>query len=210
MIKITELINKRSQEKVNFVENLKVTDLWVGKEHVQPDVVIEGCKAFIEGISKKIVLTLDKSTNTSAINSKDYPVIFKEAVNKISDYSNGFEVDFINRACSLISLHGNIRNKRGDISHGKSYPKEEYSTPLFAELVVQVTDAITVYMVESFYRIDLSIYLDIDYNDNPEYNDYLDAKYPDIGILYSKALYEQDYIQYEQVLLNYKDSLHIL
>lgn len=147
---------------------------------------------------------LDTTYNEQEIKKMDVAPLFKKAMLKLADFDEGIEIDFIHRSHSLIQNFGEIRNARGDISHGKSAPKEIFSTPKFSKLVAQMTEGIVSYILEHYFAIDLSYKQEIKYEDNEDFNQWLDEENP-IGVLsYSKALFDQDNVSYNEQLLNYK------
>ena len=53
-------------------------------------------------------------------------------------------------------------------------------------------------------RLDQLVEPELLYDDNPEFNDHLDEQYPlDGTILYSKALFDQEFLDYEIQLSDY-------
>jgi len=100
----------------------------------RPDMCIEGCKSLIEGISKFIYFNLD-SDNQNLTEWKDCKLgqKFKKTIGilKLDDY----EKEFLDRSNPLIQKLGEIRNERGDISHGQAYPKDSYSDVDFAKFI---------------------------------------------------------------------------
>lgn len=167
----------------------------------QPDICIETCKSLIEGVSKTILKALDPTISDAQIKKLDVMPLFKKAANKLAEFDNEIEPDFVNRSGSLIENFGMIRNQRGDISHGKAVPKLDCSTPQFSNLVTRITEAIAFYLLEHFFRLELK--QEIKYEDNSEFNQRIDSLNPLGTLSYSKALFEQDKVSYEQQLLNY-------
>ena len=183
---------------INQIEKNKVT---------HPDVAIETCKSLFEGISKTILLSLDKTLESSDVDKLDFQPLFKKSMTKLNEYNEFLEGDFVNRASSLIHLLGEIRNKRGDISHGRKSPKEVYSSKDFSKFVVDMTDYLLYYILSHFFAIDIMEYKDINYEDNDEFNKYLDEAFTLDGIVvYSKALYNQDYFAYVEQLKEFESN----
>jgi hypothetical protein len=170
-----------------------------------PDISIESCKSLIEGLSKFILRQLDTTYDSSLIDKLDFHPLFKKSFGKLSEYCEFIEEDFINRLCSLIHLIGELRNKRGDISHGKLSPKEITSDVYFANMVMQVTDGLVFYMLNCFSGIEVQ--KELEYEDNPEFNARIDEENSFGTLSYSKALFDQDIEAYRQELLDYLDSL---
>lgn len=171
-----------------------------------PDISIESSKALIEGVCKSILLRLDGSLSEKEVNSMTFPKIYSNACDHISQHVE-FEIDFIYRTLSMIVRIAELRNERGDISHGKAVPKKHVSDVETAKMVMRVTDSILSYILTAYFSIDLSYKEEIAYKKNPAFNDFLDESYCLEGIVYSQALYDQDYDAYEEQLRDYLDDL---
>jgi hypothetical protein len=169
-----------------------------------PDISIESSKALIEGICKTIVLRLDITQTEASVKKLDFKEVYKKACVNIQKHSE-IEDDFINRTSAMVHRLAELRNNRGDISHGKSIPKVEVSSIESARLIMHVTDALVNYLLDTFFKIDLSYKEAILYEDNPDFNYELDELYPTLGISYSRALFDQDVISYEEQLKEYLD-----
>ena len=105
----------------------------------------------------------------------------------------------------MICRMAELRNERGDISHGKSAPKEVTSTKESAKMIMHVTDGITSYILGSFFKIDLTYKEEIQYDDYPVLNEMLDEENPLDGISYSRALFDQDNVAYMEQFSNILD-----
>lgn len=179
---------------VSKIENNIVTN---------PDIAIETCKALIEGVSKSILNridnTFDEKTETSGRNPKSVQQLFKRALEKIAELNEKFEPGFVHSSGQIVNMTSTIRTERGDISHGKSVPKETSSTPEFSALVAQMTDLILSYVLEHFFEIDLGYREKFDFEEKHAYNLWLDdsVNFPIAKARYSKILFEQDYDEYE-------------
>ncbi len=171
-----------------------------------PDISIESSKSLLEGVSKTVALRLNNSVAETRVNKMEVQAIVKMACDCI-DEKIGLELEFPRRAASLVQRMGELRNSRGDISHGKAAPKKYTSDVETAKMVMRVTDCILTYILTAFFAIDLSYKEEIKYEDNPEYNAFLDESYYLEGIVYSQALYDQDYDAYEEQLRDYLDNL---
>lgn len=181
-----------------------------------PDIAIESCKSLIEGVSKSVLnrldISFDEKKESSGKNPRSVQWFFKKALEKIAEKSEEFEASFISSSGQIINIISEIRTKRGDISHGKSVPKLEESSPEFAEMVSNMTDLIVSYTLKHFFQIDTTSKEKLDYFPKDEelqteeeetiiqYNTYLDLSQPDFPISttnYSLLLYENDYDEYE-------------
>jgi hypothetical protein len=160
----------------------------------------------LEGLAKFIWQQLDTTFDIRSVESKKFSLqdLFKASLKQLSVKCELFEEDFVNRTGSLIHLLGEIRTKRGDISHGKLSPKENFSDLAFARLAYNVTDGIASYLLTCFNTIPFT--KGLEYEDHPEFNEWLDNENPITNLSYSKALFDQDQVTYEQELEIYLDA----
>jgi Abortive infection C-terminus len=190
-----------------------------------PDICIETCKSLLEGISKTIILGLDAAAISSELDKLKVEPLVKSAAKLLKANDDVIEVDFVNRVSGLAHSLGALRNARGDISHGKAVPKAKESSADFARLCLQMTDAMTYYMLQSFFAVNEPVAAiddedeqpellpggipKIAYDDNPDFNDELDGQYPlDGKLLYSDALYRLYYEDYIIELEAFLDTLN--
>jgi hypothetical protein len=169
-----------------------------------PDISIESCKALLEGLSKFIWKQIDLSYDALVADKMDFHPVVRQAMTKLADLNEDIELDFVNKVIKLIVSIGEVRNKRGDISHGKLSPKEYFSDSQFANLVMNITDNMLYYVLHSFSKV--SLIKELEYEDHPEFNEWLDNENPIANLSYSKALFDQDQVAYEQELENYLDA----
>lgn len=169
-----------------------------------PDISIESCKALLEGLSKFIWKQIDLSYDALVADKMDFHPVVRQAMNKLADYNEDIELDFVNKVNKLIVSIGEVRNKRGDISHGKLSPKEYFSDSQFSQLVMNITDNMLYYVLHSFSKV--SLIKELAYEDNTDFNEWLDNENP-LGFLsYSRALFDQEPVTYQEELQNYLDS----
>lgn len=171
-----------------------------------PDIAIGCCKSLFEGVGKTIL----ESNNTSGTASK----FFKDAVKQIE----GFEINeatILRQLETIINNISTIRDQRDPLSHGRASPRTEKSSPELAEFVIAITDYTIYYTIYKYVAsLDSILELELQYFDNPEFNDYLDEEFYqklnevefDIGrVEYSEALFNQDPVSYKEQLENYKE-----
>lgn len=198
---LSDLENKHS----DIVYYYSMVEIIETNREINPDISIESCKSLLEGLSKFILKNLDSNYNIISVDKMDFQPLFKKSLSKISEYNDFMEEDFVVRASSLIHLLGEIRNKRGDISHGKLSPKATISDCLFSNLVIQMTDSIISYILNCFSKIEIR--QELQFDDYPEFNDLLDEENTFGNLKYSKALFDQDIDAYNQELLSYLDLI---
>jgi hypothetical protein len=203
---VRTLINTNNEKYEHFAYYETIITVIEQNVSTNPDICIEGCKSLLEGISKTILKTLDPTISNKTLEGKDFHVLFREALTKLSEYNEKIEFEFVRRASSLINALGEIRNKRGDISHGRLAPKELASYSQFSKLVSQMTEGIAFYVLEQFFAIDLSFKDEVKYENNIDFNQMLDEVNFFENLSYSKALFDQDYVAYCEQLLEYESE----
>lgn len=175
-----------------------------GNVDVNPDIAIESCKSLLEGLSKFIWKQIDVSYDAVTVDKMDFHPLVRQAVYKLSSFNEDLEVDFVNKLNKLIVSIGEVRNKRGDLSHGRLSPKEYFSDTHFSNLVMNITDNMLSYILHCFSKV--SIVKELEYEDNLDFNEKLDLDTPFGFLSYSKALFDQDQVAYEQELQDYLDT----
>lgn len=204
MKNLKQLISNNSEKFGEFTYYFLHIEKIENNINIHPDIAIETCKAMIEGICKTILFRLNRSYDELSVKDWVFQRIFSTTINLIAENDSAFEADYIDNFKHIIKLLGEIRNKRGHISHGKSAPKDVNSSVEFAEFVEQFTSAVLIYILKHFFNLKVFFELKIEYLDNEDFNNQLDEETPLNGIVkYSKALYEQDYILYEEFLNEY-------
>lgn len=186
----------------------------------QPDICIETCKSLLEGISKSIIERLDQTAIRAELDEKKVGPLIKQATRLLKQADNVIEDDFVSRCASLAYALATLRNERGDISHGKAVPKSAQSNDRLSALTIEMTNGIVSYMLDAFFHIvqqkinvteEIGLREDntatVPYDNNEDFNLYLDEKYPlDGKLLYSFALYELYYEDYKIRLSAFLDA----
>lgn len=198
-----EVLNRLENQYSNIDYYYTIVEKIEENVNTNPDITIESCKALLEGLSKFILKQIDTSYDALVIDKTDFQPLVKQSMLKLSQYNEDLEIDFINKANKLIVSIGEVRNKRGDISHGKLAPKVFLSDSHFSNLVMNMTDNLLFYILSCFSNIEIK--KELEYDDNPDFNEKLDNE-NDFGYLsYSKAFFDQDIEAYKQELLNHLD-----
>lgn len=206
---LEELISKNLDHYPELAEYREVIIIFLEDHKTKrPDMCVEGCKSLIEGLSKFIYFHL----NNNNINHKDWKDSklaqkYKKTIGALK--LDGYESEFIEMNSQLVHKLGEIRNERGDISHGQAYPKDSYSDPEFAKLMTLWTEGLCYFLLSKYIAIQQKQKDDEStdvYNNEQfeEFNNYLDSLYTEIKFInYSKALKEQDPYQYELLMDDY-------
>lgn len=191
-----------------FKEYLFLVDKIEKYLEVMPDISIECCKSLFEGISKNILLKLTKKFDSNHINNMPVETVVNnmliELLLKLKlDSTLEKEITiFKKNTIDFIKEIRNIRNSRGDISHGRNYPKIDFSTPIEAKSIVITSDIFLSKLL--FYYLLIEKPTVYNYENYEDFNNSLDEK--DCLKLtktpYSKLLYLDDYTSWENELYN--------
>lgn len=170
----------------------------------KPDISIETCKATIEGICK-LTLHILKQEPLEAHNNESLSPLCRRALDALQEGKGFSDARLCSKLTSVVEYIGVIRNDHCDIGHGRASLKDQVNDADFAELITGVTESIGTYMLR---RLDYLAERVTEYDDNPEFNTYLDELNPmPDNILYSKALFDQWPNTYEIQLGDYKLQL---
>jgi hypothetical protein len=190
-------------------------------EESRPDTAIECCNSLLQGFSKTIILDLEDGVDRADLDKQSEAKsdkLVKRALRCLKDNDDVYEDDFATRGASLALAIATLRNARGDITHGKAVPKELQSHLSLAVVSNEMTGTILRYMYSSYLQIvadrlakevqpqisedEPTPEFDIEYGDNPDFNDFLDEENPLPGkMLYSEALY-LSYLEEYQIQLD--------
>ncbi len=167
--------NKNSLETYNSFSDYTAIFEAIDKK-VTPDNCIEACKSLLEGISKTVIETVNDSSDLMienldkaqienvrqakkqlGSNSIKFIFAFKQACTILDAHHHSFEKAFFDELgktfCNII---GDIRNWKGDVSHGRVSPKPQKSTLQLANMVEQITDTLAFHMLETLCLVDLN------------------------------------------------------
>ena len=158
-----------------------------------------------EGLSKFIILNIDKSLSFNIIEGFKYKRAISKAIDLLEKEDETFEPDFSKNLLKALENLGNIRNDRGDISHGRLSPKPLESHIHFSIFIVSLSDSFASYLLNSFSKVPRV--KELEYEDSSDFNEKLDNENPLKEYLsYSKALYDQDPVAYELKLQDFIDE----
>lgn len=196
------LISSYSAEYPEFSYYLKHAAEIRNHTESYPDITIECCTSLLQGLSKTIYFRLEPKPDKDKFENDKLQYQVRTALKLIQGQADAFEIAFPQACETLARLAGELRNRRGDISHGRNAPKELKSDASLARLAMEITEALARYMLSNFILLDE---LPESYADNPDFNDELDQEGPRIGASpYSKLLYENDFDAYMYRLDQYK------
>lgn len=202
MDKTRQIIISNEKKFPHFAYYLGILDKIEENVDVMPDVAIESCKSLFEGISKTILDTL-KEPYVDKGRSADSPDnLVRKAIDKLSTYS-AIDLVFAHSVCGFVKRMSDVRNERGDISHGKAVPKKTSSDAHLSNMVSHTTDGMAHYILSVFFNAELPDFSEINYDSNSEFNEFLDSENELSGVKYSRALFDQDPISYKEQYNNY-------
>ncbi|MCG6557080.1 abortive infection family protein [Ruegeria sp. 1NDH52C] len=169
-------------------------DLVEGYIDEKPDISIETCKALIEGISKLSLHLLNQEPLDSHKDEK-FQALVKRALLELQKGRGFSDAEACRRMSGFVHYIGEVRNEHCDIGHGRASLKEQVNDAEFADLIVGITDNICTYMLRRLDRLADKV---TEYEDHPEFNDFLDEQNPLPGkTRYSRALFDQEFETYE-------------
>lgn len=215
MQEIKDLIEENKRRFPNLDYYLLHVDEAVFNKLTQPDRCIETCNALIEGVCKTVLRTLDNAYSDRHVEDLKIKKLVEKTLEEIARFDEEIEVEFPKKFAELIQELATIRNKRGDIAHGRGTPKLKASNSRFSRLLFRQTESAVLYLLESLVAINLTLPKAVNYEDNPEFNDDLDSEMEELfreasfelDIRYSEALYQQDQVDYEERLQVYLDRI---
>ena len=142
---------------------------------IHPDIAIETCKSLLEGLCLKgLSLLSDKYINSKSLRTKcknDLKVLTNTAFDEVyTDYVESQVHESLanmlidisvtqkikdnakrkvrEQAIEAVAKVSAIRNERGDISHGRDYPKSQESSITLSKSICSITDGICSFMIE--------------------------------------------------------------
>ncbi|MEH1922224.1 MAG: abortive infection family protein, partial [Nostoc sp.] len=184
---------------------------------------LDCCNSLLQSICKTIITQIDSKIEVKSLNKgakSETNNLISEAAKLLQKNDDVYERDFISKLSQIGKHINELRNARGDLSHGKQIPKELLNDQDLPRLLREITESLSRYLISSFFSFalekkskeDFEIEEDvIRYEDNPEFNDLLDEEYPlDGKLLYSQGLHTLLYEDYEIRLQAFLDEQALL
>lgn len=191
-------------------------------EDLHTGVSLDCCNSLLQSISKTIITQIDSEIEVKTLDKGSHSTtnsLVSKAATLLQKNDDVYEKGFITAITKLGRCIAELRNSRGDLSHGKCIPKELINDRDLSRLLKEITESLSRYLISSFFSLELEKLEEeseteedsIRYEDNPEFNDLLDEEYPlDGKLLYSQALYTLYYEDYEIRLQTYLDEQGLL
>lgn len=215
---IRAIIAEKAGEFPNLDYYLEIVEEAERHRSSQPDRCIETCKTLIEGVCRTILKTLDNAFDDKHVDGMKLEPLVARTFEDISKYDVSSESQFASLFAKLIQELNRIRNARGDISHGRASPKSEVSSPEFSDFVFSLTESTIIYLLRVFTSISPRTYRAVRYADYPDFNECLDSEFSELlgdkaeffSLSYSQALFDQDFVDYDERLSEYLAELEEL
>ena len=178
MKSIIDLILLHSGRYPDFEEYIPNIKEAVALVSDRPDRCIENCKALFEGLSRTFILRLDGSIDRRKIGSLDFDKQVRRAIVELQKIETT-DPSPLSEMMGFIKVLQTVRNKRGDVSHGRPAPKIDESEQRLAQYILQTTEINLYYMLQVFYSQSQILHDPeytplIQYEDNQEFNKWLD------------------------------------
>lgn len=168
-----------------------------------PIVAFEATKSFGEAIFKHILAHPRIKVEYSDILTSSSPStynLFKACVKALVDLDL-LDIELLGFGQKFFNDISQIRNSVGIISHGKDLRSTAKLRSSKVEFTISITLSCIIILLEAYEGL-----LDVQptaYEENVDFNEFLDSQYEGIGIKYSQALYDQDFIAYNELLDEY-------
>ena len=186
-------------------------------------ISLDCCNSLLQSICKTIITQIDSTVEIETLDrgsSGTTNSLVSKAAKLLQKNDDIYEKGFISEITKLGRCIADLRNARGDVSHGRRIPKELVNDQDLSRLIREITESLSRYLISSFFSFalekqlkeDIEIEEDkVEYEDHPEFNDLLDEEYPlDGKLLYSQALYTLYYEDYEIRLQDFLDEQALL
>ena len=181
-------------------------------------VSLDCCNSLLQSIYKTIITQIDPKIEGKSLNKgakSETNNLISEAAKLLQKNDDVYERDFISKLLQMGKHINELRNARGDLSHGKHIPKELLNDQDLSRLLREITESLSRYLISSFFSFKLEQFKEepeiekdlIRYENNPEFNELLDEEYPYEGkLIYSQALHTLYYEDYEIQLQEFLDE----
>jgi len=241
-------ISKYQSDIIGLNQYLLVVKEIEDNKVLNPDISIDSCKSLIEGLCKKALSLISDEYNTNKSFKKQcekFDKLLDNTFNKV--FKEAFEVDLIksfskilyqkNKTNELILKSSELsrtntinavnaivklRDTRGDISHGRLYPKLTTTSYHLMNSIIGITDSICSYLIiemslRYFEKLEHETKVNElkDYRSNSEFNHWLneslESEFPVKKTSYSRVLFDSDFDLYQEIYYDeYYPNLNIL
>jgi hypothetical protein len=222
MDRLISIIEENRTEFPEFEYYLPIIGKAKSFEISRPDTSIDCCNALFQGIAKTVVLALDEKATLEELDSRNEGKtnkLVKRAFELLKQNDDVYEDAFCQKASAMVDAISFLRNARGDISHGRAVPKKIQSHQSLGTACNEISGSLLSYMLSSYFIAKIEAPkkiepeepkpdFDLEYKDNPDFNDYLDEENPLPGkMLYSEALFFSYLEDYQIQLDEFRDMV---
>ena len=216
MNSLEALVNRHIQDFPDFQYYGAFAEFISAVENYHQDLNVgvssDCCNSLLQSICKTIITQIS-STEIGSVDSMRTDQLIKNTATLIQKNYDLHERNFVSQLGKIGIYINDIRNSRGELSHGRCIPKELINDQDLSRLLREITESLSRYLISSFFSFQLERLQEdseveedfIKYEDNPEFNDFLDEEYPYAGkLLYSQGLYK---LYYEDYLIQLQEFL---
>lgn len=170
-----------------------------------PNVAFEATKSLAEAIFRHVLghekIKVEFSEVLTHGNATTYD-LFKACCKALADLGL-IDIEVLGLGQKFFNDMSQIRNSVGIVSHGKDL--RDVSDLRVTTVELAIANAINHILVILAGYEGLLEDLMLAYEENKEFNEFLDSEYEISGISYSKALYDQDPVAYNELLDEYNE-----
>lgn len=216
MNSLEALVNRHIQDFPDFQYYGAFAEFISAVENYHQDLDVgvssDCCNSLLQSICKTIITQIS-STEIGSVDSMRTDQLIKKTATLLQKNDDLHERNFVSQLGKIGIYINDIRNSRGELSHGRCIPKELINDQDLSRLLREITESLSRYLISSFFSFQLEQLQEdseveedfIKYEDNPEFNDFLDEEYPYAGkLLYSQGLYK---LYYEDYLIQLQEFL---
>ncbi len=173
---------------------------------IEPNLAFEATKALAEAIFRHILahkrIKLEFAEVITQGDLSTYK-LFRAVCRALADHDL-IDIEIFGFGGRFFNDMAEVRNSMGIISHGKDLRKVSNLKISTLDLSISNTVSYIAVILEAYEK--LLGEPELDYEDNPDFNDLLDSEREIEGIVYSRALYEQDIVAYKEQLDAYNET----
>jgi DNA mismatch repair ATPase MutS len=202
----------------SFAEFIKAIEIYHQELDSHTGVTADCCNSLIQSLCRTIITQMTSETAASLKKDRTDQLV-KKAAKLLQQNDDIYERNLISQLEQIGKHINDLRNARGEISHGRAIPKELIHDKELPRLLREITESLARYLLSSFFCSRIEEPTEeakkekscIQYDKNPEFNDYLDQLYPYEGkLLYSQGLYTLYYEDYDIKLQEFLDEQKLL
>lgn len=175
---------------------------------------VDCSKALLESLFKTIIQDVDGTVDANL----DFPQLFRKVREKLNFSSDTQAHEWLGQICgTAVAKIAELRNRFGAIGHGADgYTISPLERPQ-TEFIASITDSVATFLFQ-LHKTNPERFRHhrIHYQDNPDFNDFLDEQFPSYTIVLSQkgnsvysaseVLFNTDYDGYKAMLIQFKEG----